>query len=225
MSSLVIPEEYEVGFAKLIALDPPEMERLLEELSKGPMVLRPTALATKLAERLIGSIDGDDLEEIIQALVSLYYIGEGFERKDEFAEEIVEAIEDSDSEILSLPEPDRERFKQQLIKFLDIDSLRIAAKALFLLHEYERVFCDARVMTDIRPIFGSRPDEPPKAALIVHTLKLNYHDATGLKEFYISMDSDEMDELMFALDRADLKAKSLRTVLDEAKLSRVDGET
>lgn len=224
MTSLVIPEEYEAGFAKLIALDPSAVERLLEELSKAPMVLRPAALATNLSGPLIGSIDADDLEEIIQALVSLYYIEEDFERKDEFAEEIVEAIEESDSEILSLPENDRERFKQQLIEFLDIDSLRTASKALFLLHEYERVFCDARVMTDIRPIFGANPDESPKAALIVHTLKLNYHDATGLKEFYISMDSDEMDELMFALDRADQKAKSLRTVLDAAKLPRIDAD-
>jgi hypothetical protein len=225
LGSLIIPEEYELGFAKLIALDDSVMEQLLEALSEAPMVLRPTSLASKLTERLSGSIEGDDMEDIVQALVSLYYIGEDFEHKEQFAEEIVEAIEDSDSEILNLPKEDRDRFKQQLIKFLDIDSLRIASKAVFLLHEYERVFCDARVMTDIRPIFGSSPDEPPKAALIIHTLKLNYHDATGLKEFYVAMDSDEMDELMYVLDRADSKAKSLRAVLDAAKLSRVDADT
>lgn len=225
MGSLTIPEEYELGFAKLIALDDSVMEQLLNALSDAPMVLRPTGLASKLVERLNGAIEADDMEAIVQALVSLYYIGEGFESVDQLAQEIVEAIEDSDSEVLSLPKAGRDHFKQQLIRFLDIDSLRIASKAVFLLHEYERVFCDARVMTDIRPIFGPSPDDPPKAALIIHTLKLNYHDATGLKEFYIAMDSNEMDELMYVLDRADSKAKSLRAVLDSAKLSRVDAET
>jgi hypothetical protein len=223
-SSLIIPEEYEAGYAKLIALDESVIEQFTEVLRAAPMVLRPIDLASTIAEHLAGSIEDDDVYEIIQMLVSLYPVEDDFESNEQLAEEICEAVVESDSEKLSLPEGDRERFKQRLIKLLDIDSVRVASKANVLLHEYERVVCNARVMTDIRPVFGVSPDAPPKAALIVHTLKINYHDAEGLKEFYVAMDSDEMDQLMYVLDRADAKSKSLRAVLDAAKLPHVDAE-
>jgi hypothetical protein len=223
-SSLIIPEEYEAGYAKLITLDESVIEQFTEVLKAAPMVLRPIDLASTVAEHLAGSIEDDDAYEIIEMLVSLYPVEDDFESNEQLAEEICEAVAESDSEKLNLPEGDRERFKQRLIKLLDIDSVRVASKANVLLHEYERVVCNARVMTDIRPVFGVSPDAPPKAALIVHTLKINYHDAEGLKEFYVAMDSDEMDQLMYVLDRADAKSKSLRAVLDAAKLPHVDAE-
>lgn len=223
-SSLIIPEDYETGYAKLIALEDPVAEQFIKALTDAPMVLRPADLAVRLAEQLAGSIEADDVYEIIQTLVSLYPVEEDFETHEQLAEEICEAIADTDSEILNLPEGKRERFKQRLVKFLDIDSLRVASKANILLHEYEHVVHNARVLTDIRPIFGTNPDAPPKAALIVHTLKINYHDAEGLKEFYVAMDSDEMDQLMYVLDRADAKSKSLKAVLEAAKLPHVADE-
>lgn len=223
-SSLIIPEEYEAGYAKLIALTDSVVEQFIKALADAPMVLRPADLAVRVAELLADSIEADDVYEIVQTLVSLYPVEEDFETHEQLAEEICEAIADSESDTLNLPEGDRERFKQRLVKFLDIDSIRVASKANILLHEYDRVVCNARVLTDIRPIFGASPDAPPKAALIVHTLKINYHDAEGLKEFYVAMDSDEMDQLMYVLDRADAKSKSLRAVLDAAKLPCVDEE-
>lgn len=224
MASLIIPEDYEAGYAKLIGLEDSVIERFIEALADAPMVLRPAGLAAIMAERLAGSFEADDAYEIVQTLVSLYPLEEDFENNEQLAEEICEAIGDSDSKILSLPEGDRERFKQRLVKLLDIDSIRVVSQANTLLHEYERVVCNARVFTDIRPIFGASPDAPPKAALIVHTLKINYHDAEGLKEFYVAMDSEEMDQLIYVLDRADSKSKSLRTVLDAAQLPYVDAE-
>lgn len=223
-SSLIIPEEYEAGYAKLITLDDSIIERLAEALKDSPMVLRPTDLAAAVAERIAGSIADDDIYEILQTLISLYPVEEDFESNEQLAEEICEAIIESDSEILKLPEGERERFKQRLVNLLDIDPIRVVSKANILLHEYERVVHNARVMTDIRPVFGASADGPPKAALIVHTLKINYHDAEGLKEFYVAMDSDEMYQLMYVLDRAEAKSKSLRAVLDAAKLPHVDAE-
>lgn len=225
MASLTIPETYEDGFIKLAMLESSVRDRLIEAVSTGPMVLRPSILSSQIASKLDGSVSGDDLEEIIEALASVYYISEDFEDKDQFGKELVRAIEDSLPKGVSLPEGDREHFTEQLSKLLDIDSLRIASKALFLQHEYAHAFCSARVMTDIRPIFGSSPEKPPKAALIVHTLRLSYHEGTDLKHFYIAMDSDELAELMYVLDRADSKAGSLKTVLDAANLPRVDLET
>jgi hypothetical protein len=224
VASLIIPEDYEAGYAKLIGLEDSVIERFIEALADAPMVLRPSDLGAIMAERLAGSFEADDAYEIVETLVSLYPLEEDFENNEQLAEEICAAIGDSDSKILSLPDGDRERFKQRLVKLLDIDSIRVVSKANTLLHEYERVVCNARVLTDIRPIFGASPDAPPKAALIIHTLKLNYHDAEGLKEFYVAMDSEEMDQLIYVLDRADSKSKSLRTVLDAAKLPYVDAE-
>lgn len=224
MASLIIPEDYETGFAKLIALEDSVMERIVQSLSAAPMVLRPADLTAKVAEDLRGAVEPSDLEDMIEALASLSPLGEDFESNDQLAEVITEAIEDDDSEILNLPKGDRERFKQRLVQLLDIDSVKVASKANVLLHEYEHVLCNARVMTDLRPVFAANPEAPPKAVLIVHTLKINYHDAEGLKEFYVAMDSEEMDQLMYVLDRADSKSKSLRAVLDKAELPYIVSE-
>ena len=224
MASLVIPEEYEAGYAKLISLEDSAIEKLIQALADAPMLLRPMDLVASLIKGLSGSIDDSDVHQILQTLISLYALVEHFDSNDDLAEEICIGIEGSDSDMMSLPAELRERFKQRLIRLLEIDSIRVASKANIVLHEYERVLCNARVLTDIRPIFGIDPEEPPKAAVIVHTLKISYHDAEGLKEFYVAMDSNEMDQLMGVLDRADSKSKSLKLVLDSAKLPYVDAE-
>jgi hypothetical protein len=89
--------------------------------------------------------------------------------------------------------------------------------------DVERAFCDARILTDLRPIFGGEVDAP-KAMIIVHTLKLSYHDAATGKheELFVAIDDEDIEKLKRILERAERKAKSLVSRLQLAGIKTVD---
>jgi hypothetical protein len=59
------------------------------------------------------------------------------------------------------------------------DTVGTAAKAGPVLTEHERIFEDARILTDVRPIFHPDLSEKPNAAVIVHMLRLTTRDMFG----------------------------------------------
>ncbi len=79
-------------------------------------------------------------------------------------------------------------------------------------------------MTDIRPIFGPDPENEPESAVIVHTLKISYHEGRQIKEFFLALDPEQVDELIGVLERASLKSESLKRMLAGTDVSYIDGE-
>jgi hypothetical protein len=115
---------------------------------------------------------------------------------------------------------DRSCFKSRLIKLLTIDSFGIVSKALSLKAESDHIFCTGRILTDARPVYGADPSIAPRAALILHTLRLAYHESADLKEFYITLDDRNLKEFRDLLDRAGLKSKSLTAASEQRELVR-----
>lgn len=55
--------------------------------------------------------------------------------------------------------------------------------------------------------------------VVVHLLKLGYHSAAERhQEFFVSLDSDDLQTLRNLIDRAEAKAKSLKTSLRGIRL-------
>ncbi|MDQ3252968.1 MAG: hypothetical protein M3R15_03515, partial [Acidobacteriota bacterium] len=52
------------------------------------------------------------------------------------------------------------QFKQRLAQFLNVKSLQLVAKAHDVLLEHSQVFISARIVSDIRPVFGEKNDFP-----------------------------------------------------------------
>jgi hypothetical protein len=109
-------------------------------------------------------------------------------------------------------------FKRCLNDLLTADVFSIGAKALALMQEHERTFCQARIITDIRPVFGSEVSKPPRAVVVAHTLRISYHEGDERKDFYVALDSDDIESLRELLDRADAKARSLEDVIVSTKV-------
>lgn len=97
-------------------------------------------------------------------------------------------------------------------------SLGVSAKVAGLRGEYENVYYSARVLTDIRPVFGADPTSKPVAGAVVHTLRLTFHQtgSESRNEFYVAMDSKDLTQLRQLLDRAAAKEVSLASVIEEA---------
>ncbi len=63
-------------------------------------------------------------------------------------------------------------------------------------------------------MFSGNLSDAPSAAIIQHKLKIAYHAETGATdEFYVTLDGDDVEILMYHLIRAQEKEKSLRKLL------------
>lgn len=223
LPELVIPERYRDGMAKIIGLEDEAFQELLRVLKEEPPAIDYLQLSSRIAAK-VSTDSSEDIEDIMQTLDSLYAARTSFALPvDDFAEALRRAVEESDGEGLGLTSENGGRLKERLIQLLDLDSLDATRKALDVLLEHEHTLHGARIMTDIRPIFGPSTDDPPTGAVIVHMLKIGYHDESEeVKEFYLALDAKDTDFLINLLRRADSKAESLKRVLEMARVPYID---
>ena len=224
MARLVIPEEYKGGMTTLLELKDAPIQELISALESAPLAMNYRTLSERVAPQ-VASIPREDVEEILEILVSLYVVRTSADVPvPEFIIDLCEAMDESGDESLQIPSEKRDNFSQRLINLFSINALSVAAKARSVLVDHEHALCSARMFTDIRPVFGEQPDELPMAAVLVHTLKLTYHHGNQLKEFFVAMDTEDLANLKEVVERAEKKAASLKSVIGVAKVPYVDAE-
>jgi len=117
---------------------------------------------------------------------------------------------------------ERPSFDEKLTKLLSIEPVLVASKSYELKFEFGKRFCDARIISDIRPVFA-KPEEKPITALVTHTLKIELHGSMGRhEEVYIALDDDDLGKLKKVIERAMLKSASLKALLRESGIPAVD---
>lgn len=216
MASLKIPARYVAGMSKIISLPDEPFEELVSVLSGLSPSIDVRALASEAATGT-KMVSREDVSRIVRTVFSLYvarsYSDDPQESVDEFVDDIWQGLRQSDREELQVSAEDKDRVERRLRRLLTFDTFNAASKAMNLLQEHERLFCDARILTDARPIYGSDPKATPKAAVITHTLRVAYHEGgEEIKEIYIVIDAADIKELRNQLDRAESKSASLRAL-------------
>jgi hypothetical protein len=167
----------------------------------------------------------EDAKRIISALISMHVSVANSEKSPEkFAEDVISSLEGPEPADSERAEASHEMFKSRIVTLLNLDAFRISSKAIDLQLEYERVFCRARVLTDMRPVFSSNVGEGPKGAVLVHVLHLTYHPADNLaahREFQIALDASDLKKLKTVIERAEEKQKVLEATLKAAGIPRL----
>lgn len=222
MRIIRIPEQYQLGIKLLAILDDTVIKQLLVALSNAPCVFDVDGLTSAVTPEIEG-LDSSSVEEVIKSIFSLYSLRDGENIPSEELADNITKISFSDNGFLELPEEKNELLKQRLIDFLSINgSLAVTARAKNLLSEYERVFSSSRIFTDLRPVFESNEEQTITGSLIVHTLKIEYRDSEGGKEFYIPLDLQDLQNLRKQIDRAELKEKAVQQLLHKADVRYLD---
>jgi hypothetical protein len=226
MTSLVIPEEHFTGFMAIRDLPSEVVEEFISVLEDQPATLDRAELRSKVRSRVNSDVHVE-VEAMMDTLISLYVLRDELDLSiEEFVGEVMEAMEESKAAALDLSGEKRRTFKERLPRLLSVRSLDVAARASNLLYEYEHTLHgDARVLTDMRPVFspGSQGvEEQPRGAILVHTLKLSYHERRRVKEFFVTLDVDQVNQLIEALQRANSKATQLRVFLEGTDLPYID---
>ena len=205
---------------KLMKLSEDSFNQLISALEGIGPTLFPHELSDQVISKLKG-ISSEDVSEIIATIMSLSsHRVHDDSTPEELAEQVAQAASEGGIAITS--DKERDSFKKKLIRFFELSTLYVSSKALGILQSNENLFCTARILTDVRPVFGSDAKVAPVAAVVVHMLDLSYHKDGELKHLYIAMDSLDIDILKETLDRAEAKAKTLKPLIKKAGVAFLD---
>src|SRR5690348_3513037 len=215
MARLTIPERYRAGVAAIRTLDDRSVREIrdaLEGIKKTSDVESVPSTPHDVAVNAITSVPTGkaiDTKQVAEAIAGLYGVKSVKDiSTEEFVDQVCDAMESLPSEDQRLPHAERESFKAKLLTIMNAELFSLIAKVYDLATEDERQFCTARILTDLRPVFGPKVEDGPRAMIVMHLLKLAYHQGSNEhKHFYVTLDADDLKTLKQLIERAELKAK------------------
>ncbi len=219
-----IPKRYEAGLAALIQLDEEKRAKFLSAIRDQPAALNLDKLASEVAIQL--SVEEHEASSMLNALTSLFLARSKTSQPARgFAENVIAAAIATGKSKLDPTQAGIETFTDFLKEALSYnESFGVTARARELAYEQQNLYCTGRLLTDIRPVF--RPDiiDTPVAATVVHNLHISYHQGGDYKDFYISLDHEDILNLKQILERALQKENSLKVLMAKLDLTVFDLE-
>lgn len=211
-SNLRIPSRYKPGLDAAAALSTERVGQLSQALRDAPHHLTTKRLAREVAAA-VPDLSVDGVAEMLEALLSLIALPpeDGFAAA-ELAQDVAW------SQDLVLEDSEREAFAVNLTTLLSLATLVLAARAHDVVTEAERVFHDARILTDVRPVFlpGAEVADGPRAAVLVSNLKIEFHEGRGpINSVFFALDHADLVRLKSVVDRALAKVAGLQAVIDQ----------
>ena len=226
MPSISVPNPYQPGIIVLLQVPDEQYSQFLSALKDAKAALFVRGLVSQVAPKIDG-VKSRDIREIIESLVAMYAVRARLDIPvTEFAKGVSEGIDDfEEAEELSFSDADKMRLEQRLSELLAIERpLGITSKANDVLIENEHSFCNARILTDVRPIFQNDLTSEISEAVVIHNLKITYHQDRQHKDFFVALDSEDIQTLKAAIERAELKDRSAKIMLDKANVLLLDVE-
>lgn len=227
MVQLGIPDQYSTGFTVLRDLGEDQGRQLVSALNEVPPLRSRRGLQENMASRVEG-VGRTELVEVLDALTSLFSLRDDLNiSTPELVEAISDAMDQSEPGDLGFAdEEDRDSFEGILAEVLEIESFELTAKAISLGYEQDHIVHGVpRVLTDIRPIFNSDPEEVSvRGAMVMYTLKVEYHEGSEVRELFAALNAEQVDGLIQALERAKAKAESLKHALGDSPIRYVEAE-
>jgi len=222
-----IPKSAYAAIQHLVHFSGPDFDAFMDALSKAEPSLNQDNFWKHVAKR-VNRVDQGMIESILHEIFQMD--GARVDAADdglglnEFAEAVAEAAAASKSEEFPFTEGDRKTLKDRLVKIFEgRKGLQITMKAMGVVVDQDHVFYHARILTDIRPVFNDNGDSVD-AAVIVHSLRIHYGENADHKDFYVALDTSDIQSLRQVLDRADAKAKCLQGLMKTSGVSYLDAE-
>lgn len=206
-----IPKEYKNGFIALSQLDDETFDQLLRLINDASVSFRLRNFASKIetSEKLSSKF----IEDIIQSIGNLITVIErNFIPIESAARDI--------RTVLKLKEIDEEKFCKRVQSLIGCNQLYVSSKAINLVTDYENIFYSAKIISDIRPVFGKDVNMTPRAGIIVHILNIHYGtgEDSEHKDIYLALDEEDISLLQNVLSRAKEKEESLSILMKKSDM-------
>jgi hypothetical protein len=212
MARLTIPESDQEGILSLLTLDNLSVEAISRALAGTPASASTKMLTASIATSRTGKamqrFSANQMYGALRALRSLYGVRSDLEVPlDEFVDDLMLAIKEISPRPISKTRAPA--FKKKLLKLLGVERVQTYANVQNIKQSDERVYCKAKIYTDLRAITSS-DDSEPKGFVINHRLQLGYHQDGGHHtNFYLSLDDEDLDALALAIEQAKRRAATL----------------
>ena len=216
-----IPERYRPGLGKIVSFGTQQVA----ELADAIQVCSPRSKFSEFSSSVHSRLEAwkrEDIYDVLRTLVSLSMnLADSDTTIEDFTSQLVNAMRSSGKEGLGLSEEAEASFSGKIKTLLSINSLKFTAKALGLKQEHQKLFCDVKVISDIRPVFVNA-GQRPMGGFIGHMLRIQYHEDEELKQFSVALDGSDIAKFRQVLERAETKAASLKSLIAEVGITDFD---
>jgi hypothetical protein len=212
LSGIIIIANTDIGIIKTLKNSLDELREysyphhIADEVSKNFNFLKKNEIIDILyAVGSLTSLEGDPQDPITS---------------DEIINDISDIIENENIEGIEKNIVNIKEFKEKLKLLLETDSIIYSFKSNDLLATNKNSIIFARIVSDIRPVFGENVEDSPKAATIVHNLNIHYSIGEHKRhdDFFVALDSNDLQYLKDVVDRAEKKDKSLKAILKDTTI-------
>ena len=217
---LKVPERHVPAFKALLRMQEDDFSHLLNALDSAD----PTEPLSRLAESIHqgSGLSVSGARSLLDAVMGLAAL----------RQRSLTSIDHMAARVASSPQfaeavDGCENFIARTKSLLSSDVIRLYSKASSIGSEYERLYVNAQILTDLRPLFNDEhTDGPqPEAALLSHTLSLHFIGSDGKHDnFFVVLDDSDLKNLQQVIDRAIQKADALRRQLYESGLIYMSSE-
>lgn len=215
---LQIPKEYHDAVESLIKLTEESVDSLLDALKAAGPAISPRALAESISSS-VPSIGVRSLTDLLTAIISLILSVTSREADQDSGMEVARAASNAKLGKLKPDSKAETHFAARISRFLELaDALSVTSKASSVYHAHRSLFYRARVLSDIRTIFGQGASIEPVAGMIVHQLEIDVGEDNAERFRYVAMNIHDLRELRHAVDRAISKEAALRKVVNASGL-------
>ena len=220
MRRFAVPRQYQDGLKVLAQLSSAEAEEFRAKFGAADH-FRSVQELERLAAASLPSDHADEADDVLDALLAL----RGQVRHGDLDASTLASAVAGMPEIGLENEAEGERFADLLAHLLESQTIVTTAAAAELLVQNERSFRGARVLSDIRPVFADDVAEPPRGAVLLHTLQVGYWGADGSAEaLEFALDQRDLKQLKETVERALAKAETLKTFLESSGVESFEVE-
>ena len=224
MEKPFIPKDDRPGLALLAGLSDDQASKLLSALSTASVELDSDELLDHVVNGA-PSFEPNDTKEILKTVRQIAGVKEILEVSAHvFVGDIVEEMGEIEEDEFRLDQVRQSQLRDRLTALTETPAIEFYAKARSLWQDRENSYCRARIITDLRPVFGSDVRQSPKAVLVTHTLRITYHHGHQgkLRDLFLTLRSEDLDQLAELVERAKTKAESLHVFSAAADLREID---
>ena len=211
---LKVPERHVAAFQALLRMQEDDFAHLLSVLDAAEPTDAPNRLAESIHRGTALSVS--DSRALLDAVMELAVLRQrSLSSSGHMAARVAASSQFADGDDKS------EEFIERTEQLLSSDLIRLHSKVSSIGSEYERVFVNSQILTDLRPIFNDEVAEgpEPEAALLSHTLSLHFIGSDGKHDnFYVVLDDGDLRALHQVIDRALKKTTSLKIKLKDSGL-------
>lgn len=208
------------AFVEQMKLIVEHADKLVDFVQKSSAIapaLSPDGVVRKLVSST--GLDFKSLYAIFNAIDNLNTLKKEYGSPDRAIDNLLAAFGET-----AVPgiESKRRQIRDALAIYSEDNPVAISLKAQRIIYLHEKMFVDAEVITDARPVFNSSAEKVLEY-VITHSLLVTYHEDDGAESYpehrhsrvHISLDFDDLVTLRKACERAILKAQTLQKDLGD----------